>query len=579
MLVRLTIRNFALISTLEIEFSDGLNVLTGETGAGKSILLDALSAVLGGKIDSGMIRARADRAVIEATFRYEPIREALNEFLDGEDLLDDPDDCELVLSREIRSSGRSGARANGRAVTQAILRGIGAFLVDIHGQSDHLSLLNPASHIALIDRFAAQGETISEYRTLLKKYRELSAALETLSGSEAEKERRRDFIVYQLDEIDGAALKSGEEEPLASERDRIGNAETLNRFLAKGFELLEGRGERLPGILDQLGALQGCVEKIARIDAGREHFIESVLNLIDEGGRLLDDFREYRDEIDFSPRRLNEIEERLQLIHDLERKYGATIDDVLAYAERIRAELEEIENSGERISRLGEEVLALKKKLAEIAEKISRRRGEVSAKIARRVEAELADLSMAAATFEIRLTTEEDGGGLTLSDGKSYAFNSNGVDRAEFLIAPNRGEGVKPLAKIASGGETSRLMLALKNTLAEADEIPTMIFDEIDAGISGRAGAAVGEKLWRLSRNHQVICITHLPQLAAYRDVHFQVRKSFSGDRTETAVIRLDDEASLREIAMVIGGAGAENILAAKAMIAEADAKKKDSMI
>lgn len=575
MLVRLAIRNFALISELEIEFSSGLNILTGETGAGKSILLDALSAVLGGKIDAGMIRAGADRAVIEATFRYDSIRTVLNEFLDNEDLLDDPSDSELILSREIRASGRSGARANGRAVTQAVLREIGAFLVDIHGQSDHLSLLNPASHIGLIDRFAANEAALSEYRTLLKKYREQKAALETLSGGEAEKERRRDFIVYQLDEIDAAALKSGEEEPLTSERDRIGNAETLNRFLARGFDLLEGRGERMPGILDQLGALQGCVEKIARIDAERERFVESVLNLIDEGGRLLDDFREYRDEIDFNPKRLNEIEERLQLIHDLERKYGATIDDVLAYAERIRAELDAIENAGDQIARLSAETLALKKRLAEIAGTLSRRRGEVSEKIARRVEAELTDLSMAAATFEIRLTTEADGDGLTLRDGNSYAFNANGVDRAEFLIAPNRGEGVKPLAKIASGGETSRLMLALKNTLADADEIPTMIFDEIDAGISGRVGAAVGEKLWRLSRNHQVICITHLPQLAAYRDIHFQVSKSLSGDRTETAVTRLDDEASLREIAMVIGGDGAENLMAAKAMIAEADAKKK----
>lgn len=575
MLKRLTIRNFALISSLDVSFCDGLNVLTGETGAGKSIVLDALSAVLGGKADAEMIRAGENRAVIEATFQYTPIRAAMNDYLDAGDLLDEPEDDEIVLSREIRTTGRSSARVNGRAVTQAILREIGGFLVDIHGQSDHLSLLNPGAYLALIDRFADNAQSLSDYRAQLKAYREAQSELQALAGSDAEKERRREMILYQLDEIDGAKLKRGEEEPLTLERDRIGNAETLNRYLSKGFDLLEGRGERQPGVVDQLNALQGCLDRIARLDADRGEWTEIVLNLLDESANLLDAFRAYREEIDYDPNRLTEVEDRLHLIHSLERKYGATIDDVLAFAERIRAELETIENADERIRVLAAEAVKRKEALSGIAERLSLRRREVAGRIAERVEAELADLSMGTATFEISMKLEEDADGLRFSDGRAYAFNSSGSDRAEFMIAPNRGEGVKPLAKIASGGETSRLMLALKNTLAEADEIPTMVFDEIDTGISGRVGAAVGEKLWRLSRNHQVICVTHLPQLAAFRDAHFSVTKIVLNDRTETGLRLLNEEESAREIAMVLGGAGAENLQAAKAMIAEAERTKR----
>ncbi len=575
MLKRLTIQNFALISSLDVSFCDGLNVLTGETGAGKSIVLDALSAVLGGKADVEMIRAGENRAVIEATFQYTSIRAAMNEYLDAGDLLDEPEDDEIVLSREIRTTGRSSARVNGRAVTQAILREIGGFLVDIHGQSDHLSLLTPGSHLALIDRFADNAQLLSDYRAQLKAYREAQSELQALAGSDAEKERRREMILYQLDEIDGAKLKRGEEEPLTLERDRIGNAETLNRYLAKGFDLLEGRGERQPGIVDQLNALQGCLDRIVRLDADRGDWTEIVLNLIDASANLLDEFRAYREEIDYDPNRLTEVEDRLHLIHSLERKYGATIDDVLAFAERIRAELETIENADERIRVLAAEAVKRKEALSGIAERLSLRRREVAGRIAERVEAELADLSMGTATFEISMKLEEDADGLRFSDGRAYAFNSSGSDRAEFMIAPNRGEGVKPLAKIASGGETSRLMLALKNTLAEADEIPTMVFDEIDTGISGRVGAAVGEKLWRLSGNHQVICVTHLPQLAAFRDAHFSVTKTVLNDRTETGLRLLNEEESAREIAMVLGGAGSENLQAAKAMIAEAEKLKR----
>lgn len=575
MLKRLTIQNFALISSLDVSFCDGLNVLTGETGAGKSIVLDALSAVLGGKADVEMIRAGENRAVIEATFQYTSIRAAMNEYLDAGDLLDEPEDDEIVLSREIRTTGRSSARVNGRAVTQAIIREIGGFLVDIHGQSDHLSLLTPGSHLALIDRFADNAQLLSDYRAQLKAYREAQSELQALAGSDAEKERRREMILYQLDEIDGAKLKRGEEEPLTLERDRIGNAETLNRYLAKGFDLLEGRGERQPGIVDQLNALQGCLDRIVRLDADRGDWTEIVLNLIDASANLLDAFRAYREEIDYDPNRLTEVEERLHLIHSLERKYGATIDDVSAFAERIRAELETIENADERIRVLAAETAERKEALSGIAERLSLRRREVAGRIAERVEAELADLSMGTATFEISMKLEEDADGLRFADGRAYEFNSSGCDRAEFMIAPNRGEGVKPLAKIASGGETSRLMLALKNTLAEADEIPTMVFDEIDTGISGRVGAAVGEKLWRLSGNHQVICVTHLPQLAAFRDAHFSVTKTVLNDRTETGLRLLNEEESAREIAMVLGGAGSENLQAAKAMIAEAEKLKR----
>lgn len=581
MLKKLTIQNFALITELEIDFSPGLNILTGETGAGKSIIFDALSAVLGGKADVSFVRDGEARASIEAVFETTSICESLNEYLDNEDLLNDPDDLSnpenniLTLTREIRAGGRSSARVNGRSVSQAILREIGAFLVDIHGQSDQLSLLNPASHLALIDRFAGHGADVEAYRALLKRYRSIRSELDSLERNDAEKERRRDFIAFQLEEIDNAKLSVGEEEPLRQERDRIGNSEALSRLVGKCLDTLEWRSERQPGVVDELNYLQSQIEKIVRLDPTRASLEEQILDLIDGAAGLYEEIRDYQDEIEYDPNRLEFIENRLQLIHDMERKYGGSVERVLAFAESIRAELDTIEGAADRIVTLTKEERALKSELAERAGKLSARRKDVSAQIAARVEAELADLSMRSATFEICLTQSESDDGLLMSDGRTLEFTANGVDRAEFLIAPNRGEGTKPLAKIASGGETSRLMLALKNTLADADEISTMIFDEIDQGISGRVGAAVGEKLWRLSRNHQVICVTHLPQLAAYYDTHYSVSKTVLDNRTETVVTRLSPEQSETEIAMIIGGANAENLSAAKVMIAEAENRKR----
>ena len=577
MLKEIRILNFAIIEALDLEFTAGFNVFTGETGAGKSIILDALSIVLGEKADNSFIREGTKRASIEAVFDYGNRREEIEDILKREDLLPDDGIEEVTFSRELRLEGRSTARINGHSVSLGILQEIGSLLVDIHGQSEHLSLLRPASHIRLVDQFAGNETLLKQYRALYRQYLSVVKNLKALHDGEAEALRQQDMLTYQLNEIDSAGLSEEEEEKLNRERERLENSERIAKLLHQGLTALEGRSESNPGIIDRLDQLDSALDDLVTYDDTLSPLYDAVVTAADQMNEILDKLQRYKANLGFSSRRRNQIEERLSLYYSLKRKYGGTVTAVLAYAAEAKKKLSLITGAGEQIAALEGEREELLEKLSGLAAELSDKRKTAAAEISRGVEKELDDLRMRAARFEVLLETVPDEGGLMDRNGKRLGFSDSGFDRVEFLIAPNPGEGLKPLAKVASGGETSRLMLALKNTLAQADTIPTMVFDEIDQGIGGRIGALVGEKLWQLSRYHQVICITHLPQLAALYDSHYHVRKQIRENRTQTVVTRLDAEESLHELASLLGADNEENVTAVKAMLKEAESFKMNN--
>jgi DNA repair protein RecN (Recombination protein N) len=577
MLTELYIRNFAIIDELELSLKEGLNIFTGETGAGKSIILDAVSTVVGGKTDPTFIREGTDRAIVEAVFRPDENREAIREILKREDLPEDSDGDQILLSRDIRAGGRSSARVNGSSVNVNLLREIGRLLVDIHGQSDHLSLLNPSNHIVLLDRFAGNQELLKKYQAEFKKLQKIRTRLTEIRMNDEELLRKKDMLSFQMNEIRSAKINESEEETLKKDRDRLANAENLSQLTQKAMEQLEGRSEEYPGIFELLGYLSKSMDNLSRIDAELAPFGEEVAAINDALNELLASLQRYQETLEFNPARLDAIEERLALLNTLKRKYGGSLRAVLEFAARAEEQLAGLENISDQTEDLIRQETSVINLLSELAQELSDRRHEASRKVSESVEKELHELRMESAQFEIRFTQTAAENGLRDRHGRSLAYDENGFDQVEFLIAPNPGEGLKPLAKIASGGETSRLMLALKNTLAEADSIPSMIFDEIDQGIGGRVGSIVGEKLWLLSRNHQILCITHLPQLAAYYDVHFHVSKQLSDGRTRTLVKQLQPEESLREMAQLMGGDSPENRRASGAMILNAQ-KWKESV-
>ena len=569
MLKEISIQNFAIIESLDLEFTSGFNVFTGETGAGKSIILDALSIVLGEKADPSFIREGTKRAAIEAFFDYGNRREEIREILEREDLLPDDGIDEISLSRELRLEGRSTARINGHAVSLSVLQEIGGLLVDIHGQSEHLSLLKPSSHIHLVDQFAGNEELLKEYRNHYRRYLAVVKELKTLRDGEAEALRQQDMLTYQYNEISTAELSEKEEESLNRERERMANSEKIARLVRSGMLSLQGRSEERPGIIEQMDKLDSALSDLVNYDDSLQPLYDTVVSAADQMNEVLDKLERYRSGLSFSSRKQNQIEERLSLYYSLKRKYGGTVPAVLAYAAEAKQKLSLITGAGKRIEELETKKSELMKTLSALASALSEKREAAAAAISKGVEKELTDLRMPAARFDVLMETTPAEEGLDDGNGHHCAFNDNGFDRIEFLIAPNPGEGLKPLAKVASGGETSRLMLALKNTLARADTIPTMVFDEIDQGIGGRIGALVGEKLWQLSRYHQVICITHLPQLAVLYDSHYHVRKQIFENRTTTVVTRLDEEESLHELASLLGADNGENLQAVKAMMKE----------
>jgi len=569
MLTELRIENFAIIQELELSFQPGLTTFTGETGAGKSIILDALMALLGGKADPTLIRAGADRANVEGEFTIPPAnRDAIVALLKSEELLDE--DEHLAIAREMRSNGRSVARINGRSVAQSLLRDLGQYLVDIHGQSEHLSLLQVRQHINLLDRFANSQPALEAYQGLYHKLRKVQKDLFSLRQSEKDAASRSDLLEFQAGEIENAHLLSEEEDELRGERTRLANAEGLSSLSQQTLALLDDGSQDTPAITDLVGQMVQVLDSLARLDPTQNGLAEQAQTLSESLSDISRDLRGYMDGIEFNPRRLEQVEERLDLINRLKRKYGGTLEAVLEFARKARADLDNIAHATERIAELEQQEIRLRTDLAVQAERLSDQRSQAARVLATAVERELDDLSMAGAQFAVDQQTVADPHGLSLSSGETVAFDETGIDKIEFLIAPNPGEGLKPLVKIASGGETSRLMLALKRVLTRADSIPTLVFDEIDQGIGGRVGSVVGEKLWQLGRNHQVLCVTHLPQLAAFGDQQYSVRKEVDSGRTTTHVAVLAGEPRQIELAQMLGAVTDANLHSARETLATA---------
>ncbi|MEX1247496.1 MAG: DNA repair protein RecN [Anaerolineales bacterium] len=551
MLTELRIQNFAIIEDLTLDLGSGLITLSGETGAGKSILVDAVETLLGVRADINLIRSGKERASVEGTFRIpDAIKPEIHAILKREDLLDDPK--YLNMQREFRREGRNVARVNGRPATVGLVKELGELLIDLHGQSEHLSLLRVPAHRALLDRFAGGETELAEYQTTYAELQELRRELANLRTAEQDAARRIELLTFQVQEIEAAKFHPDEEQPLKEERTRLANAESLAANANLALAALDEGEADVPSANDRMGATLAALEQLAKVDPTQYGLEGRGQELFDWMAELARDLRGYLEQIEFNPKRLEEVEERLALLHNLKRKYGETIAEILTFAERARKDLNNISHAEERLAELEGGEAALLKKLAEQAKVLSSRRHAAAEGLGRTIETELDDLKMEAARFGVDFRTREDPAGLPL-DGKGMAFDASGHEAVEFLVAPNPGEGLKPLVKIASGGEMARLMLAMKNVLARADQTPTLIFDEIDQGIGGRVGAVVGEKLWRLARQHQVLCVTHLPQLAAFGDQHFKAEKVVQGGRTTTTVVELEGQVRVHELANMLG--------------------------
>lgn len=576
MLAELNISNFAIIDRLYLRLGPGFNALTGETGAGKSIIIDALGALLGSKIGPEFVRHGSQSARVEGQFDLGALqpssRDGLLAFLGENGLLDSDDgtDETVIISREINASGRTVARVNGRMVNLPSLQAIGEMLVDIHGQSEHVSLLRPTTHIDLLDEYAGLREDRKEMADLVARLRATHKELRDLQRDERELARRADLLSFQVEEIEKADLQEGEDAELTTERSRLSNAEKLSSLcdliyglLIEGGDEEAGYARRAGGraqaagtsVRDAVAEASGLLADLARLDPSMEEqepVLAAIYDSVEEMGRTL---RTYRESVEHDPERLLEIEERLSLIHELKRKYGPTVAEIIAFGAHAADELDTITHSEERVAELQEQAETLSREIGALGIKMSERRTEAGEKLARAVEAAMKDLLMGSSRFEVAVTQSPSQDGVPVPGREgNWVYSDRGVDKVEFLLSPNPGEPLKPLAKIASGGETSRIMLALKSILSEADLTPTLVFDEVDVGVGGRSGGVVGEKLWALTSSHQVLCITHLPQIAAFADDHYKITKQVVDDRTRTRVDRLDPEDQEEEIAAMIGG-------------------------
>ena len=555
MLTYLTIRNFAIIEHLELQPSAGFNALTGETGAGKSIIIDAVSLLLGGRADTDHIRSGSDQAIIEGVFSLpETQQQQIILPLLQEHGLEDEGEGQLILTREINLKGRNLCRVNGRLATLGVLRQIGQKLVDIHNQGEHLSLLRVRQHVDFLDRYGGLLTLRDEVGRLVRTLHSTRAELSRLLQDERELARRVDLLQYQIEEIAAARLEPGEEEDLNQERVLLSNAERLLSQSDSLYRTLhEGEGAER-SILDLLGEVSEGLAKLAELDgrlAGQQEALEETTYQLQEVAAAL---RSYGEGIEYDPQRLLQVEERLDLIYDLKRKYGDSIAEILAFGESAAKELATLSHSEERIEELRSQEQELLAQIGHLAGELSMARQEASKMLAEAMEAELKDLGMEKARFGVAIEQRPAEEGVQI-ENKRLAFDHTGIDQVEFMISPNVGEPPKPLSKIASGGETARLMMAMKTVLSAADEVPVLIFDEIDAGLGGRGGAVVGRRLWALGRGHQVLCVTHLPQIAAFGDAHYKVAKSVVEGRTMTSVADLVAGSRTDELAEMLGTA------------------------
>ena len=552
MLSLLHIENIAVIEQADLSFDRGFNVLTGETGAGKSIVIDAISAILGERTYRDVIRTGAGKGFVSAVFTGIPFLPWFME--NGVDY--DPE--ELLVQREIYLDGKNNCRVNGRPVTVAILRKLGQQLISIHGQHDSQQLFDEDTHLLLLDLYAHDEPSRAAYGAEYQRVLEIRREIDRLSMDESEKLRRMEMLHHQISEIERAELKPGEDEALESRRRLLQNAEKLSEGLNDAFFAVNG-GDDADGAASLLTEAERALARIARYDDGINNLHTKASDLMYQAMDLAEEVRDLRDRLAFSSDELEQIEDRLDVIHKLRRKYGATVEDILAFLDQSRQELDEIEFAGDRLDEL-KGMLVLAEAAARQAALVLRAERQQAAKeLEQRILLELEQLDMPRVQFCCQFEETE--------------LSSDGLDAVRFLMSANVGEALKPLSKVASGGELARIMLAMKNVMAEQDSVPTLIFDEVDAGVSGRAAQKVAVKLRSVSRNKQVLCVTHLPQIAAIADTHLLISKAERNGRTYTSVQPLNREGRIDEIARIIGGAvitdttrrSAEEMLAVRA--------------
>lgn len=534
MLSSLQIENVAVIQKANVHFEKGLNVLTGETGAGKSILIDSINAILGNRTSKDLVRTGAAKAVIRAAFEDVPPA-----VLDSLEKAGYERSEALLLSREITAEGKSTCRINGMPATAAVLRELCGGLININGQHDSVGLLNPARHEVILDAYAQNS---AEYQAYYAIYRELvgvKKALDAMITDESEKQRRIDLLSYQVQEIDDAGLTAGEEQTLESRRKVLANASTIRDRIAQCYALLSG-GDEAPGAVDLLGEASNAVDAAAQLDGELSAGAGQLLDLYYTAKDVAADLIGRLDAYDTNDAELDEIEQRIDLIYKLRRKYGDTVEDILAFGERARKELEMIQSSQERVEHLQKEQRRLYTLAREKAEALTQTRLKAFDELNKRISGTLDFLNMPG----VRMTLRHSRGPLA----------SHGQDSIEFYISTNPGEAPKPLAKIASGGELSRITLAIKNAMADKDAVPTVIYDEIDSGVSGKAASRIGEVLRQSAEGHQILCITHTAQIAALADCHLLIQKNITNERTYTEIHPLDENGRVEALARLISG-------------------------
>ena len=534
MLSSLQIENVAVIQKAEVHFEPGLNVLTGETGAGKSILIDSINAILGNRTSKDLVRTGASKAVIRAAFEQVP-----SAVLDKLEQSGYERSEALLLSREITAEGKSSCRINGMPATAAVLRDLCGGLININGQHDSVGLLNPAHHLGILDDYAQNRTVFQEYYTLYRKLVQVKRELDALITDEAEKQRKIDLLQYQVQEIEDAGLTAGEEQTLENRRKVLSNASAIRDRLAQSYALLSGSDDAA-GAVDLLGETSNAVDAAAQLDPALTAAAAQLLDLYYNAKDVAADLIGRLDAYDTNDAELDEVEQRLDLLYRLKRKYGSTVEDVIAFGQKAREELDSIQHSQQRYDALQAEKLRLYAKAREKAEVLTQTRLKAFEELNTRISGTLDFLNMPG----VRMTLRHTRGPLA----------SHGQDSVEFYISTNPGEAPKPLAKIASGGELSRITLAIKNAMADKDAVPTVIYDEIDSGVSGKAAGRIGEVLRQSAQGHQILCITHTAQIAALADCHLLIQKNVSNERTYTEIHPLDENGRVEALARLISG-------------------------
>ena len=565
MLSLLHIENIAVISQADITFDQGFNVLTGETGAGKSIVIDSIGAIMGERTSRDLIRTGAKSARVSALFRDLPALPWFEEQGMGPD-----ENGELLIERSIQADGKNACRVNGRPLLVTQLRELGQQLVNVHGQHDGQQLLDEECHLAYLDSFGGTQDVLEAFSTAYAQVRELRRERDKLQMDDGEKARRMDTLTYQIEELEKAELREGEDEELSQRREVLRNAERLTDAVDGAWQALTG-GEDGEGAVSLLMEAGDRLAQGGRYSEGLRELSEKAEQLRCDADDLAELVRDLRGTLDFYPGELDEIEERLDRLYRLKKKYGGTVEEMLAYLERCREELDAIQFSEDRLNRLDKELEKALVQAGEVGKELSARRHTAAEELAKRIQSELTQLDMPKVRFQVEFAPKDAPDGM----------DATGMDTVRFLMSANVGEALKPINKIASGGELSRIMLALKNVLAETEQVSTLIFDEVDTGVSGRAAVKVARKLFEVSKGRQVLCVTHLPQIAAMGDVHFSVEKGEADGRTFTRVERLDRPRRREELARLSGGQatavmleGAEELLAT-AQDYKTGAKKK----